>query len=65
MRKNRRITDLKYDSKRQLGRLRDRAESIAAKWGDVDFFISSKVEKILDQIDEIVEEIDGVDVKSH
>ncbi len=64
-RKNRRITDLKYDSKRQIDSLKARTEALAAKWGDVDMFIAAEIEEVLGRFDEIKAEIDGVDPNTH
>lgn len=67
-RANRHITDAKWNTKKRLKSIRGKLESIAAEWGDIDFFISSKIEgpgALLDQIDEILEEVDGVDVSNH
>lgn len=64
-RKNRHITDLKYDSRRQIESIKGKVERLAVKWGDVDFFIEQQLEDILGKLDEIQEEIKGVDVKNH
>ena len=65
MRKNRHITDMKYNTKRRLESIKGKLESISAYWGDVDFFISSSLDQLLSQIDEIKDEIDGIDVSTH
>ncbi len=64
-RKNRYVTDLKYDSRRQIDSVKGKIEGIAAKWGDVDFFIMTQLEDILGELDEIKEQIKGLDVSNH
>ena len=65
MRNNRPVTDLKWNTKKRLKSAKSKLEETAAQWGDVDFFIMSRIEGILNDIDEIITEVDGVDVKSH
>lgn len=64
-RKNRYVTDLKYESKRSLKSAKGKLEQIAAKWGDVDMFIGGEIDQLIGKIDEIVEEIHGIDPKTH
>ena len=64
-RKNRHITDLKYDSKRQIESLKRKTEALAVKWGGNDFLIESQLEQILDRFDEIIEDINGIDPNTH
>ena len=64
-RKNKPITDLKYNTKRRIDASKRSIESIAAQWGDVDMFIASRLELILTELDEIRAEVHGVDAKTH
>lgn len=64
-RNNRHITDLKWNTKKRLSSFRDKAEQMSVQWGDVNLFIAQKLEDIIGTIDEIAEEVNGVDAKSH
>lgn len=64
-RKNRHITDLKYDTKRRIEAAKRSIERMAVQWGGTDFFIASQFEQILDQLDEIRSEVHGIDAKNH
>ncbi len=64
-RKNSHVTDLKYNTKRRIEALERSIESISAQWGDVDFFIASELEQILNKLSEIKTDVHGVDAKSH
>jgi len=65
MRKNKYVTDLKYNTKRQVRSMKRKVEAMAYKWGDIDFFIVSQYDEILDKLKEIEAEISGVDPKTH
>lgn len=65
MRKNKHITDLKYDTKRQLDSLERKARSIMWKWDQIDFVIEQEFEELLAKIDEIRGEVAGIDTKTH
>lgn len=65
MRKNKPVTDLKYNTKRRILSVERKIREIAAQWDDVDFFIVGRCEEILARIDEIKAEISGVDVSTH
>ncbi|PCI54034.1 MAG: hypothetical protein COB36_11040 [Alphaproteobacteria bacterium] len=61
MRKNSRYTDLKWNSKKNLSSSKKKMEALAAKWADVDFFIVGQIEDVIAKIEEIEEDINGID----
>lgn len=65
MRKNKPVTDLKYNTKRRVRSIKGKIEEISYQWGDIDFFIVSRCDEILDKLSEIEAEISGVDTKTH
>lgn len=65
MRANKFVTDLKWSTKKRLKSMRSKAEKIGADWGDTDFFIQGRLDELIANIDEILEEVDGVDARTH
>jgi hypothetical protein len=64
-RKNKHITDLKYNTKRRIASMRRSVEALSIQWSEVDFMIEQEFEQLLNKLDEITEEVEGVDVKTH
>lgn len=64
-RKNKHITDLKYETKRRLDSLERKAREIMYQWYGIDFVIEQEFEELIGKINEIREEVAGIDTKTH
>lgn len=63
MRKNSRYTDLKWNSKKRLASARKKMEQLSYNWEELDYLIVGQIEEVIAKIDEIQEEINGIDPK--
>lgn len=63
MRKNSRYTDLKWNSKKRLKSAKSKMEELAYNWGELDFCIVAMIDDVIAKMDEIEEEISGIDPK--
>lgn len=56
-----RVTNLKWNTKKNLKSMRRKLEHIAWLWGDTDYLIVGDMDDMIAKIDEVLENIDSMD----
>jgi len=55
------VTDLKWNTKKRLLSMREKLHQISYNWGDLDFIMVQHCDDIIAKIDDMLEEMQGIE----